>query len=280
MEIALLKLAGSAKTFYKGCSELHTDSLTWPKFKTVFRNRYKDVHTDQYHYMKLQTAKQAKGEDPQAFADRCRALAGKIIYKVEDPVAQHIHNEKSERMLLASFLTGLTGIPGTQYRYANPQSMDQDLRITLSVQEAERQEKISESFYANFDRSVRLTSKSPNRTYPDDDKQRPPTDTRVVSSSRSQGYKTSSSARKSVTSSTRSSRTKAALRCYECDGVGYFTRECPTRMRREANPSDSPGKGSPIEHSRRSGSSSSKPPFLNKQGPQKETKNQGNANEV
>jgi len=100
--IALLKLAGLITTSYKGCSELHADVLTWPKFKTVFRNRYKDVHTDQYHYMTLQMAGKSKGEDPHTFADRCRALAGKIICKVEDPIAQRIHNENSERMLLAS----------------------------------------------------------------------------------------------------------------------------------------------------------------------------------
>jgi len=186
--------------------------LTWPKFKNVFSNRYKDVHTDQYHYMKLQTARQAKGEDPQAFVDRCRELAGKIICKVEDPVAQRIHNENSERMLIATFVTGFTGITETQCRNANPRSMDQALKIALTLQEAERQEKISESFYANFDRSVRLMSKSPNRKYPYDEKQRPPTDRRAVSGSRSQRYKTSSSASKSVTPSTSSSRTKAALR--------------------------------------------------------------------
>jgi len=173
VEIALLKLAGSTKTFYKGSSELHAGGLTWPKFKTVFRNRYKDVHTDQYHCMKLQTARQEKGEDPQKFADRCRELAGTIICEVEDPVAQRIHNENSERMLLACFVTGLTGIPGTQCCYANPQSMDQALKIALSVQEAERQEKISKSFYANLDGSVRIMSKSPNRKYSEDEKQRP-----------------------------------------------------------------------------------------------------------
>jgi hypothetical protein len=110
----------------------------------VFRNRYKDIHTDQYHYMKLQTAWQAKGEDAQAFADTCRELAQKIICKVDDPVVQRIHNENVAHMLFASFVMGLTGIPGTQCRYANTQSMDQAVRIALSVQELERQEKISE----------------------------------------------------------------------------------------------------------------------------------------
>ena len=81
VEIALLKLAGSAKTFYNGCPELHACCLTWQQLKAVLRNRYKDVHTGQYHYMKLQTTRQAKNEDPQAFADRCRELAQKIFVR-------------------------------------------------------------------------------------------------------------------------------------------------------------------------------------------------------
>jgi hypothetical protein len=100
----------------------------------------------------------------------------KIICKVEEPVAQRIHNENSERMLLASFATVLTGDPGTQCRYANPQSMDQALKIAVFSGGREAR-KISDSFYAKFDRSVRLMSTSPNRNYSDDEKQRPPTDT-------------------------------------------------------------------------------------------------------
>jgi len=80
---------------------------------------------------------------------------------VEDPVAQRIHIENSEIMLLASFVPGLTGNPGTQCRYANPQTIDQVLKIAMSVHEAEGKENISESFYANINRSVRLMSKSP-----------------------------------------------------------------------------------------------------------------------
>jgi len=114
LEIALLNLAGSDNTFYKECSEIHADGFTWQKCMTVFRNRYKDVHTDQYHYMKFQTARQAKGEDPQAFDEKCMDLARKIICKVIVPVTQRIPNENSERMLLASFVTGLVGNPENQ----------------------------------------------------------------------------------------------------------------------------------------------------------------------
>jgi hypothetical protein len=53
-EIAILKLADSSKIFYQGCTELHAKDVTWDKFKTVFRQRFRDVHTDQYHYMRLQ----------------------------------------------------------------------------------------------------------------------------------------------------------------------------------------------------------------------------------
>jgi hypothetical protein len=31
VEVALLKLASSAKIFYKGCSQLHANGLTWEK---------------------------------------------------------------------------------------------------------------------------------------------------------------------------------------------------------------------------------------------------------
>jgi hypothetical protein len=63
-KIAVLKLTDSAKLFYQGCAELHMQA-----FKEMFRQRYKDVRTDQYHFMKLQTARQNKNEGPQEFAD-------------------------------------------------------------------------------------------------------------------------------------------------------------------------------------------------------------------
>jgi len=50
----------------------HTQSLD-------FRMKYKDVHMDQYHFVRLQMPRQGKNEGPQEFSDRCRALAQKIV---------------------------------------------------------------------------------------------------------------------------------------------------------------------------------------------------------
>jgi hypothetical protein len=140
VQITVLKLTDQAKSFYTGRPELPAEDTTWQKFKDVFRQTFRDVHTDQYHFMRLQTARRGRNEDPQAFADRCRALSQKIMHEVDDPLVQQIHRKNAERMLLASFVAGLSGAPGKQVRYANPQTMQQALTIALSVQEAEKQE--------------------------------------------------------------------------------------------------------------------------------------------
>jgi hypothetical protein len=76
--------------------------------------------------------------------------------KVDDPVAQRIHRENADRMLLASFVGGLVAIPGKQTRYANPRTFEHALLIALTVQEAENREKFNETFYTRFDDSVQL----------------------------------------------------------------------------------------------------------------------------
>ena len=140
--------------------------------------------------MKLQTARQGTNETPQEFEDRCRAVSQKIICKVDDPLAQCIHCENAERMPLASYVAGLTG---RQVRYANPQTIEQALKIAVSVQNAEKQEKCNESFCTRFDNSVRLQFHSPSRTRQEDRK--------PCSTSRP------------TTLGARNAQTKAALRC-------------------------------------------------------------------
>jgi len=81
LQIAILKLSGGAKTFYQGCAELHNKETNWQTFNEAFRSRYKDVHTDQYHFTRLQTVCKKKNECLEEFADRCLELAQKITQK-------------------------------------------------------------------------------------------------------------------------------------------------------------------------------------------------------
>jgi hypothetical protein len=77
-------------------------------------------------------------------------------------LAQRIHCKNAKRMLMASFVAGLTGVPSRQVRYTDPQMMEQVLKIALLMQEAEKQEKFNEGFYTRFDNSVKLHTHFPS----------------------------------------------------------------------------------------------------------------------
>jgi hypothetical protein len=214
-EIAVLRLTGSAKLFYQGCTELHEEGVTWQFFKNAFRHRYKDKHTDQYHFKELQTIGQAKKENPQDFVDPCRALAQKVMGKSDGPPIQRVHRENAKRMLLASFVSGLSGVSGRNVRFANPWDMDQALKIALTVQEGERQESFNESFYTQFDKSVRLCLRSPGRSRSESESQRKTADSRTVNRPPAQRYNTPRNAGRSETPSARNTQTQNTLRCYD-----------------------------------------------------------------
>jgi len=117
----------------------------------------------------------------------------------------------------------------------NPQTLDQTLKIALSVQEAERHEKFSESFYANFDDSSRLRSPSPTRSV--GNKPRRSVDVkRLVNHTQAQRHRAAGNDRESKSYGNRNAQTKASLKCYECGAEGHYARECATRLRKRPTP--------------------------------------------
>jgi hypothetical protein len=184
-------------------------------------------------------------------------------------------------MLLACYVEGLTGVPGRQVLYANPQTVQLALQTALSVQKAEKQERFNESFYANFDNSRRSQSRPPSPTRHTSGKPRRSADAvGSVGHRPSQHRKTPRSANEATTASTRNAQTKAALRCYECEGIGHFARECPTRLNKEANSTSSHTRRNLSERSRRSRSPGEGSLHKAKKGARKDAKDQGNGKEV
>jgi hypothetical protein len=153
--------------------------------------------------------------------------------------------------------------------------MEQALGIALSVDQAQKQERFDETFYAKFEDSVRLQSPSPSRSHHDERKPCRSADAkRDVNHTLAQQYNAPRKSDKSMTSNTRSAKTKAPFRCYEREGVGHFARECPTRLKREENSTNSPGRRNPSERSRRSRSPEHKPSHSTRKAVKKETKRQ------
>jgi hypothetical protein len=144
VRIAALKLTDTARVFFNATPELHDGKITWAEFKAALQHRFRDPRTDQFHFSQLQTAKQMKGES--VFADRCRALAQKVTPQVADPAAQRLNNEQTDRMLLASYTSGLTGNPGRQVRYSLPTTLEDAIKIAVTVEQAETHERKDDTF--------------------------------------------------------------------------------------------------------------------------------------
>ena len=65
-------------------------------------------------------ARQKKDESPEEFADRLRNLNERKMVKVETNEARRVLNAETERRLLAQYIAGLSGLPGSQVRIQMP----------------------------------------------------------------------------------------------------------------------------------------------------------------
>ena len=220
IQITVLKLTEVAKAFYSSNPELQNTGISWENFKAKFLHRFRDVRSDQYHFMQLQTAKQKKDESVQEFFDRCRSLAMKTVPKVEDPLLQKFHYDQAQRMLLSTFLAGCGGNSGQQLRFQMPETVDKALQIAITVSEAEAQEKRNLAFFSNSEtqRKGRGNSGQPWKTFGRSEygqATRVNTDTPHVGRKQHQQYARQTNASR-----------EGKLLCFNCGKPGHFAKEC------------------------------------------------------
>ena len=107
VRLAALKLKGAARVFYSAQLQLKADDVSYENFRTAFVDRFKEKHTDRYHYARAQNASQEKNGSPELFLDRLRKLCQWAISSSSNPVEQTVINQEAERRLLAAFINGI-----------------------------------------------------------------------------------------------------------------------------------------------------------------------------
>jgi hypothetical protein len=131
VRLARLKLRGVARAFYSAQPQLKGDDVTYDDFRKAFVNQFKDKHTDQYNYARVQNAVGDKNEGPEAFLDRLRKWCQRTIRSSSNPVEQAVINREAGRRLLAVFINGLTGVPGRQVKLQMPDTIDGALQMAI-----------------------------------------------------------------------------------------------------------------------------------------------------
>lgn len=136
--IAKAKFQGLALQFLSGREELVLDACTYETLKQAFIERFSDKLPDQYYYTRLQDAVQGLDDGAKEFSDRCRKLCQRTIRKARDEATQRIINEEAERRLLAAYINGLRGVVGQQVQFQMPATMEQAVRIAVTVENTEK----------------------------------------------------------------------------------------------------------------------------------------------
>jgi hypothetical protein len=136
--IVKAKLQGLALQFLHGREELGRDGCSYEILKQALVERFSDKLPDQHYYTRLQEAVQGKEEGAEEFSDRCRKMCQKTIRRVQDEETQRIIIEEAERRLLAAYIHGLKGIVGQQVQFQMPSTMEQAVRLAVTVENVER----------------------------------------------------------------------------------------------------------------------------------------------
>jgi hypothetical protein len=139
-------------------------------------------------------------------------------------VVQRAHNEQANRRFIAVYTSGLTGTAGREVRLRAPSTTEDALRIAITVEQAEIQERRSNSFYLDSELDISLSGrvKEPETGH---------VNTGTPSAQRTPSHPPNQRI-PSHQRGARKTQSDAPAKCYECGGYGHFARDCGNRRLR------------------------------------------------
>jgi hypothetical protein len=108
--------------------------------------------------------------------------------------------------------------------------MDHAIRVALTVQETQNQERFNNSFYTRFESSPKPRGENEKEIYSAPKHVPNPSRNRKFS-----GYKTT------TVQESRNAQNKAAVRCYICCSLGHFAKYCPSKEKKREIGKNIPG---------------------------------------
>jgi hypothetical protein len=103
-----------------------------------------DKLPDQYYYTRLQEAVQGKDEGAEEFSDRCRKIYQRTIRRVNDEGTKRVINKEAECRLLAAYIHGLRCVVGQQVQFQMPSTMEQAVRLAVTIENVEKQKQLTD----------------------------------------------------------------------------------------------------------------------------------------
>jgi hypothetical protein len=78
------------------------------------------------------------------FSDRCRKMCQRTIRRVHDEETERVINEEAERRLLAPYIHGLMGVVGQQVQFQMPSTMEQAVRLDVTIESVEKHKQLTD----------------------------------------------------------------------------------------------------------------------------------------
>lgn len=239
--VARMRLKGPAAAFLASRTDLQGPGVPYGDIKEALLERFRETGRPEQFLLQLSNLKQERGEAVRAFVDRCRQLGEKAFSATGTAEERKGARLQLDKMVLASFLSGLKGEIGKHTRLSFPTSLKEAVGRAVAYEEELGSDRGAQLYAAEGEKD--RDGREVLCSQPRDEGAKVAATSRTLPGACYRCGGTSHFARGcriAARTENTSSRRPQPVRCYNCDGLGHISKECNRRRKAMATPTSSP----------------------------------------